>query len=50
MKTLNIILTYEPVTCAHCGQIMIKGYENVVNPKTEKEYSLCERCFTDACN
>lgn len=41
---------YEPVTCDSCGQIMVKGYENVINPGTEEEYCLCERCFTDACN
>ena len=40
---------YEPVTCDSCGQIMVKGYENVVNPETDVEYCLCERCFTDAC-
>lgn len=39
---------YEPVTCKHCGQIMVKGYENVINPGTEDEYCLCERCYTDA--
>ena len=39
---------YKPVTCAGCGQVMVKGYDNVVNPKTENEYSLCERCLVDA--
>lgn len=41
---------YEPVNCESCGQIMVKGYENVINPETEEEYCLCERCFTDAYN
>ena len=41
---------YEPVTCEACGQIMVKGYENVINPGTEDEYYLCERCYTDAVN
>lgn len=39
---------YEAVTCDSCGQIMVKGYENVVNPGTDEEYHMCERCFTDA--
>lgn len=39
---------YEPVACDSCGQIMVKGYENVINPGTEVERHLCERCFTDA--
>ena len=41
---------YEAVTCDSCGQIMVKGYENVINPDTDEEYCLCERCFTDKCN
>lgn len=41
---------FQAVTCDSCGQIMVKGYENVINPKIEDEYHLCERCFTDAYN
>lgn len=41
---------YEAVSCEDCGQIMVKGYENVINPGSDVEYCLCERCFTDAVN
>lgn len=41
---------YESVSCDSCGQMMVKGYENVINPGTDEEYCLCERCFTDTCN
>lgn len=41
---------YEAVSCEDCGQIMVKGYENVINPGSGIEYCLCERCFTDAVN
>ena len=36
---------YESVTCESCGQVMVKGYENVINPGTDSEYCLCNMCY-----
>lgn len=36
---------YEAVTCERCGQVMVKGYENVINHGTEYEYCLCNMCY-----
>ena len=33
------------VTCANCGQIMVKGSENIINPETTNEYYLCDDCL-----
>ena len=38
---------YKPVTCKRCGQVMVKGYDNVINHGLDNEYSLCERCLVD---
>lgn len=35
---------YEAVTCESCGQVMVKGYENIINPGTANEYYLCNMC------
>lgn len=36
---------YEAVTCASCGQVMVKGYEHVINKGSDNEYCLCVRCW-----
>ena len=39
---------YEPVTCAACGQVMVKGYETVINNGTDNEYCLCNCCCEES--
>jgi hypothetical protein len=35
----------EVVACDECGQIVVKGYETVVNKGTDAEYTLCAECL-----
>ena len=33
------------VVCENCGQILMKGSENIINPETTNEYYLCDDCL-----
>lgn len=36
------------VSCANCGQMLMKGSEYTVNPETANEYHLCGDCIDNA--
>ncbi len=40
----------EPETCEcfECGQVMVKGYTNIINPGSSEEYYLCNGCLERA--
>ena len=38
------------IVCDECGQILMKGSENVINPETTNEYHLCDECLGVALN
>ena len=38
------------IVCDECGQILMKGSENVINPETSNEYHLCDECLGVALN
>lgn len=38
------------VVCANCGQILMKGSENIIDPETSNEHYLCDDCLGLALN